>query len=149
MTLAQYAKANPQCEVLPYFPFGIGSTNHSLYGQKRLIRYSHGQELLVPAVQKSTETHHILGSGNGAKRVNDVTNLIRVCNDSHQWLEAHKLAGQVVCLWTKLGKDEVDWKALSDISGKLFPSCLDTDAYALNCRQFPQIEEFRQTLIRS
>lgn len=147
MTLAQYAKANPRCEVLPYFPFGVGSTNHSQYGQKRLIRYSHGQELLVPAVQKATETHHILGSSNGAKRDNHISNIIRVCSAVHTWIEAHKRPSLVLCCFVKREKGELDWEALSMIKGVRFPGSLEQQAYIDCCKPFPWIEEMRLALI--
>lgn len=147
MTIAEYRKANPRCEVLPWFPFGISSTRHDQYGRFRLIRYSNGQDVMVPNNSPATETHHILGSGNGAKRNNHASNVIRVCNAAHVWLESEKRAGQVLSLYVKMQKSEVDWEVLTKISGKLYPGCLDTDAYAEACKPWHWIEEFRQELL--
>lgn len=134
----QYKAANRDCEVLKWFP---GSYTEST------IKYSHGQVLTTRRNQPSTELHHILGSSGGCQRSNHISNVIRVSRIAHEWLEAHKKAGLVLCLYIKRDKGELDWEALSEVLGKDVAGYVETDSVMSCCEEFPWIEEMRYELV--
>ena len=133
-----YKSANPNCEVLRWFP---GS-----YDEAELT-YELGQCFTTRRIQPSQELHHILGSSGGCKRVDQISDVIQVSRVAHQWLEAHKKAGMVLCLWIKRDKGELDWNALQEIAAKDVKSYLTTSSVASCCERFPWIEEMRLELV--
>lgn len=137
MNLSNYRRENPFDEVLTYFP-GSFALAELYYPQS-------GQRIAVKRPQPGSEIHHLTGAL--GRRRNVLSNVVRVCNATHVWLETHKRAGLVLCLWHKREKGELDWAELEGLTRKRFPGCLDVDAYRECCALFPWIEQMRRELL--
>lgn len=140
--IENYKASFPDCEVAPYFP-RVG--NEIVYQYERGQKI--GQLLFGRRMPQGHHIHHVLGSANGAARENVVTNIMHVSTTAHDWLETHKVAGQVLCFWIKRQKGELNWAELTRIKGKRLPGWISTDDVIEKCVQFPFIEKMRQQLV--
>ncbi len=61
------------------------------------LLFSHG--LVRSAVAPATETHHIWG---GVARVDNWSNLIRLCNEAHLWCHENGDRAKVACMYQKI-----------------------------------------------
>lgn len=60
-------------------------------------------------------THHIWG---GTRRINHLSNLIRLCLGCHDLVHAVPTIGRIRCMQSKCVKDEFDLAELSECAGR-------------------------------
>lgn len=112
-----YKLANGKCELIGKFPPG-----HEVFNAPDWLWQ-----------KKYDEIHHIMHGQAG--RIDIPTNMIRICKPVHNWIHfaggGNANDGRALCLIRKAEKNELDWKALRDISGKEMPGWLLTDSHKL------------------
>mgnify|MGYP006908207180 CR=1 FL=1 len=134
--LIQYREGNPDCEIWRYFR---DRTYPRSFGGVWVSEHRR-----CPG---ASQLHHICGSGNGARRANEITNIIHVSPEAHEWLDTEKLAGFVLCCFHKRTKGELDWERLNAIKGKYVKGWLDTDEMIRACAISEGLQRMRLKLL--